>query len=306
MKLLRQLKSLLRYPLLHASGDLGISGRVLVRTTDPETGKEKIDQRMVRIAKPVARVSTLCIHLQTADERNSFKVNKEEHLSPILGTQSLLESGVKMQLNQVDNDDDWRKAQEPALMKLIASELGISTQQIANFELVLFDCQPASLGGIQSEFLNAARLDNLATCFVALEAITNKSKNVADDDMISMIALFDHEEIGSQSTHGAGSPVMAEAVKRVTMALSDNTNAEVHASAVRKSFVMSVDQAHAVHPNYASKHEKNHGPKMNAGVVLKTNQNQRCKSSHIFTHIRAGVLLLTQCFILTTQMLPTV
>lgn len=237
---------------------------------------------MVRIAKPVARVSTLCIHLQTADERNSFKVNKEEHLSPILGTQSLLESGVKMQLNQVDNDDDWRKAQEPALMKLIASELGISTQQIANFELVLFDCQAASLGGIQSEFLNSARLDNLATCFVALEAITNKSKNAADDDMISMIALFDHEEIGSQSTHGAGSPVMAEAVKRVTLALSDNTNAEVHASAVRKSFVMSVDQAHAVHPNYASKHEKNHGPKMNAGVVLKTNQNQRCKSSHNF------------------------
>ncbi|KAL7448264.1 hypothetical protein ACHAWC_000487, partial [Mediolabrus comicus] len=189
--------------------------------------------------------------------------------------QSLLESGVKMQLNQVDNDDDWRKAQEPALMKLIASELGISTQQIANFELGLFDCQAASLGGIQSEFLNAARLDNLATCFVALEAITNKSKNVADDDMISMIALFDHEEIGSQSTHGAGSPVMAEAVKRVTSALSDNSNAEVHASAVRNSFVMSVDQAHAVHPNYASKHEKNHGPKMNAGVVLKTNQNQR-------------------------------
>ena len=153
------------------------------------------------------------------------------------------------------------------------------------------------------KFLNSARLDNLATCFVALEAITNKSKNVADDDMISMIALFDHEEIGSQSTHGAGSPVMAEAVKRVTLALSDNSNAEVHASAVRKSFVMSVDQAHAVHPNYASKHEKNHGPKMNAGVVLKTNQNQRCKSSLIFTHISCTIqlefLLLTQCFILT-------
>jgi aspartyl aminopeptidase len=249
-----------------------------VRTTNPDTGKEKIDQRMVRIAKPVARVSTLCIHLQTADERGSFKVNKEEHLSPILGTQSLLEAGAKMQLNQVGDDDDWRKAQEPALMRLIASELGVNAKQIANFELGLFDCQPASLGGISSEFLNAARLDNLATCFIALESIKSKSTDLDDDDMISLIALFDHEEIGSQSTHGAGSPVMSEAVKRITSAFSDNTNVESYSSAVRRSFVMSVDMAHAVHPNYASKHEKNHGPKMNAGFVLKTNQNQRCKS----------------------------
>eukprot|EP00984_Skeletonema_dohrnii_P009014 scaffold3382_cov121-Skeletonema_dohrnii-CCMP3373.AAC.4 len=256
--------------------DLGISGRVLVRNTDPETGKEKIDQRMVRIAKPIARVSTLCIHLQTAEERGAFKINKEEHLSPILGTQSLLESGAKAQLNQFD-DDDWRKAQEPALLKLIASELGIETKQIANFELGLFDIQPASLGGIQSEFLNSARLDNLATCFVALESIVDysKSEDLTDDDMISLIALFDHEEIGSQSTHGAGSPVMAEAVKRITSAFCDVVNVEAHSSAVRRSFVMSVDQAHAVHPNYASKHEKSHGPKMNAGVVIKTNQNQR-------------------------------
>lgn len=260
--------------------DLGISGRVLVRTTDPATGKDTIDQRMVRIAKPIARVSTLCIHLQTAEERGSFKVNKEEHLSPILGTQSLLEAGAKAQLNQVD-DDDWRKAQEPALMKLIASELGIHTKQIANFELGLFDVQPASLGGIKSEFLNSARLDNLATCFVALESMLaySKSEDLVDDDMISLIALFDHEEIGSQSTHGAGSPVMAEALKRITSAFCDAVNVEAHSSAVRRSFVLSVDQAHAVHPNYASKHEKIHGPKLNAGIVLKTNQNQRCKSS---------------------------
>lgn len=259
--------------------DLGVSGRVLVRTTDPESGKEKIEQHMIRVTKPIARVSTLCIHLQTAEERGAFKVNKEEHLSPILGTQTSLEYGAKAQLNQFD-DDDWRKAQEPALLKLIASELGIETKQIANFELGLFDIQPASLGGIQNEFLNSGRLDNLATCFVAMESILeySKSEDLANDDMISLIALFDHEEIGSQSTHGAGSPVMAEAVKRITAAFCDVVNVEAHSSAVRKSFALSVDQAHAVHPNYASKHEKSHGPKMNAGVVIKTNQNQRCKS----------------------------
>ena len=180
--------------------DLGISGRVLVRTTSPETGKEKIEQHIVRIPKPVARISSLCIHLQTAEERGSFKVNKEEHLSPILGTQTLLEAGARLQLNQPSEDDAWAKGQEPQLMKLIASELDIETKQIANFELGLFDCQPASLGGIKDEFLYSARLDNLATCFVALEALLDysKSKDVENDDAISLIALFDHEEIGSR------------------------------------------------------------------------------------------------------------
>ncbi|KAL7472335.1 hypothetical protein ACHAXS_012671 [Conticribra weissflogii] len=261
--------------------DLGISGRVLVRTNDTNTGKEKIEQRIVRIARPVARVSTLCIHLQTAEERGAFKVNKEEHLSPILGTKTLLESGVKAQINRPTEDEDpWASGQEPELMRLIASELDIDTKQIANFELGLFDCQPAILGGIKNEFLNSARLDNLATCFVALESILaySKSSDKDQDDMVSMIALFDHEEIGSQSTHGAGSPVMSEAVSRVTAAFSGNSHSrdpELHSSATRRSFVLSVDQAHAIHPNYQGKHEKNHGPKMNAGVVIKTNQNQR-------------------------------
>lgn len=114
--------------------------------------------------------------------------------------------------------------------------------------------------------MNAARLDNLATCFVAMESIIDYSKteSVATDDKISVIALFDHEEIGSQSTHGAGSPIMDDAVKRITAAFaSDGNQNDLHASAVRTSFILSVDQAHAVHPNYCNKHEKNHGPKVN-------------------------------------------
>lgn len=253
----------------------------MVRTVDPATQKEKIEQHIVQINKPLARVSTLCIHLQTAEERGAFKVNREEHLSPVIGTQTLLEAAAAKQLNHIGDDgDSWKKGQEPALMRLIASELGIEMKQIANFELGLFDCQPANLGGIKNEFLNSGRLDNLATVFVSLESLLeySKSADVAEDDMISLIACFDHEEIGSNSTQGAGSPVMKEAVDRITAAFSDNNHAldpETHASTIRKSFVMSVDQAHAVHPNYASKHEKNHGPRMNAGVVLKTNQNQR-------------------------------
>ncbi len=134
-------------------------------------------------------------------ELSKHPVNKEEHLSPILGTKTLLESGVKAQINRPTEDEDpWASGQEPELMRLIASELDIDTKHIANFELGLFDCQPAILGGIKNEFLNSARLDNLATCFVALESILaySKSSDKDQDDMVSMIALFDHEEIGSR------------------------------------------------------------------------------------------------------------
>ena len=187
--------------------DLGISGRVLVRTKSEEDEKESIVQRFVKIDKPVARVSTLCIHLQTAEERRAFKVNKEEHMTPILGTQpaaDVLAEGAKAQLTGSDAQDVWAKEQEPLLLDLLASELGIDKKDIADFELNLFDVQPASLGGIKSEFLNSARLDNLATCFVASEALAQYSESGAleNDEDISLIALYDHEEIGSQSAQG--------------------------------------------------------------------------------------------------------
>jgi aspartyl aminopeptidase len=145
----------------------------------------------------------------------------------------------------------------------------------------------------------------LATVFVALDTILDysKSDNFAEDDMISLIACFDHEEIGSVSAQGAGSPVMVEAVQRISTALSENSQSrdpDLHASAVRKSFILSADMAHAVHPNYASKHEKNHGPKLNAGIALKTNQNQRyatnCVSGFIAREIAAKAKVPVQEF----------
>jgi aspartyl aminopeptidase len=204
--------------------DLGISGRVLVHTTTTTTTtnkkddgttvtatikKEQIQQRFIKIHDPIARVSTLCIHLQNADERKAFKVNKENHMSPILGTQTILEEGVKKQLNgsSDDNDDDdndgvdfWKDGQEPQLLKLIASKLNIDVKDIADFELNLFDTQAACLGGIQSEFLYSARLDNLATCYVSIEGLiahSNNSEAMENDEDVSMVCLFDHEEVGS-------------------------------------------------------------------------------------------------------------
>lgn len=154
----------------------------------------------------------------------------------------------------------------------------------------------------------SARLDNLVSCFLATEAlalhVASPAQPAADSATstaeaepaaspaappaerdVALIALFDHEEVGSGSAVGAGSPIMAEAVRRISGALaspgpvpptpSPGSPDDLLAAAVSRSFVLSADMAHAVHPNYAAKHEKGHGPIMNHGLVIKSNSNQR-------------------------------
>lgn len=271
--------------------DLGISGRVLLRSED-----DKIESKLIKITTPIARISTLCIHLQTADERSAFKVNKEDHLAPIIGTilggdskndvGSQLEQSVKEQINATIEEEEstnWHKLQEPLLLKRIAQTLNTTISNIVDFELNLFDVQGATLGGIQNEFLYSARLDNLATCFIAMESLIDYSDNFLDDDEdISLIVLFDHEEIGSETAEGAGSPIMCEAINRISSALNAGiVYPDIYASTIQKSFLFSVDMAHAVHPNYSNKHEKNHGPKLNNGITIKTNRNQRYATNGI-------------------------
>ena len=152
----------------------------------------------------------------------------------------------------------------------------MSQDAIRDFELQLYDTQPACLGGASEEFVFAPRLDNLSSCFAALEAICVHSDRLAEDGDICLVTFFDHEECGSQSAQGAGSPVVKDAIERVSEALSTpETPKEMHKIALSKSFLISSDTAHAIHPNYAAKHESNHQPKMCDGTVIKTNSNQR-------------------------------
>jgi aspartyl aminopeptidase len=170
---------------------------MIVPTTMNDTsgmGKvEKVVQKLVKISRPIARVSSLCIHLETMEERKSLILNKETHLTPILGTAGILMDGIKGQLTGYDDDHDhgngrgdgdgdenedeaadgdfWRCEQDPFLLAFLATELGVQVKDIADFELSLFDTQPACLGGIKNEFVYFARLDNQATCFVAIESL---------------------------------------------------------------------------------------------------------------------------------------
>jgi len=271
---------------------------VLVRS---ESGR--VETRLCRIDRPVLRVPTLCIHLQSPDERTAFKVNKEDHLQPILALEakkSLEGFGVESvqgaegadgtEGEGVEAEDgtdgeggvggtEWAATQEPLLIELLSNELGVDAQAVVDFECSLYDTQPAAISGAANEFLCSSRLDNLASCHVATQALvahaSDADKLAADPD-VSLIALFDHEEVGSDSAVGAGSPIMGEAVRRITSAVSEAPlDDDTMAAALRSSFVLSADMAHAVHPNYKSKHEATHAPLMNAGIVIKSNANQR-------------------------------
>lgn len=273
----------------------------------PQSRILKTEQRLVNLEDPIARISTLAIHLQTGEERGAFKVNKENHTSPIIATtttaptpndaaKTALEKEIDSQVNVTSSttSSKWQEAQEPLLLKAIAEKLEIEVESIVDFELNLYDTQPASLGGITKEFLYSARLDNLATVFVALESLVNyttapsseketeeeeKSDNSTFEDSsdVSVVVFFDHEEVGSNSAQGAGSPVMVDCISRISTALNGGatTNPDMHTACIRKSFVLSIDQAHALHPNYAAKHEATHAPLINGGIVVKTNSNQR-------------------------------
>lgn len=279
--------------------DLSVSGRVLIRKKE-ETDDGIIQQRLVKLEDPIARISTLCIHLQSAEERAGFTVNKENHTAPIVATdkiasqandqaKTVLEEGAEAQVNSTTSNSAWKEGHEPLLLQAIAEQLDVPVDDIVDFELNLYDTQHAALGGIAKEFLYSARLDNLATVFCATEALcqyatdTSTSTTHADSADVSVMVAFDHEEVGSTSANGAGSPVMQEALQRIASGLHGGTmiSPDLYSACLRRSFILSIDQAHAIHPNYSSKHEAAHAPQLNAGVVIKTNSNQRYATNGI-------------------------
>jgi len=237
-------------------------------------------KRLVHIKRPILRVPSLCIHLQSAGERESFAPNKETHLQPIL-------SMIENVLNKTDDSNSDSKANDADprhcsdLCLLLAEELGCSTNDIKDFELTLCDTQPCQIWGLQNEFLSSPRLDNQVHCFTSVKALVQHATgDVSKDKAISMICCFDHEEVGSESACGAGSPVMQEAIERIGGCFSKG-DAEMQKVSIRRSFLISADVAHAIHPNWAGKHDTGHTPLLNKGTVIKTNDNQRYATNSV-------------------------
>lgn len=169
----------------------------------------------------------------------------------------------------------------PYLVELIASETGVKPADVLDFEMILFDTQKSSIGGLLDEFIFSARLDNLNSSFCAtaglIESVAD-STALDEESSIRLIALFDHEEIGSRSAQGADSDMLPAVIRRLSL-LPSAANSEVTSTAYEQtlstSFLVSADMAHAVHPNFSAKYEPDHRPQINKGPVIKINANAR-------------------------------
>ncbi|KAK9824222.1 hypothetical protein WJX72_008629 [[Myrmecia] bisecta] len=252
--------------------DLTVAGRVLVKEGD------QLVHKLVKIEKPILRIPMLAIHLQRDLADQGFKPNKQTHLAPLL---SMAVKSAAEKLADKDKSSE-RVAEEgprhqPLLLRLIAEHLGCSPSAIVDFELNVCDTQPGVIGGAEDEFVFVGRLDNLAMSFCSVRALADTypdEASLANEAAVKAIALFDHEEVGSASAQGAGGPVMRDTITRVAASLAQGEEGAV-VRALQQSFLVSADMAHAVHPNYADRHEPQHQPQIHKGLVLKHNVNQR-------------------------------
>ncbi|XP_009336570.2 probable aspartyl aminopeptidase [Pyrus x bretschneideri] len=297
--------------------DLTIAGRVIVR--EEKDGSVSYLHKLVRIEEPIMRIPTLAIHLDR-DVRDAFKVNAQTHLLPVLAT------AVKAELNKVVAEDgeadngiltSGEKSNEKTtsnalkhhslLLQLLADQLGCEPEHISDFELQACDTQPSIIAGAAKEFVFSGRLDNLCMSFCSLKALvdaTSSDSNLEDESGVRMVALFDHEEVGSDSAQGAGSPAMLNTLSRITHSFT--TDSKLLEKAIQRSFLVSADMAHALHPNYMDKHEQNHQPKLHGGLVIKHNANQRYATNAvtalIFREIARNHSLPVQDFVVRNDM----
>ncbi|KAB5558295.1 peptidase M18 [Coniochaeta sp. 2T2.1] len=265
--------------------DLSVAGRVLVKD-----GKGGFEQRLVKVDKPILRIPTLAIHLH---RQSNFDPNKETELFPIAGLASA-------ELNKTDAPTATTSSEETKqeggdfeplkavterhhlpIVTLVAAEAGVSADDIADFELVLYDTHASCLGGLHDEFIFSPRLDNQEMTFCSVQGLIasvsgSHATSLDTDSSIRLIACFDHEEIGSTSAHGADSNLLPAVLRRLSVLGNDSASeASAFEQTLSRSFLVSADMAHSVHPNYAGKYESSHQPEMNKGVVIKINANQR-------------------------------
>lgn len=215
--------------------DLALAGRVVY--LDGEVRKEAI----ITIDRPIAIIPSLAIHLDR-DANSAHSINAQSDIVPLIAT------------GEVDF--------ETFILSQIQEE--ITNLTLLAHELSFYDIQKGAFIGIDDEFIASARLDNLLSCYVGLQALLETSYPM-------MCAFMDHEEVGSESHIGAGGTFVEETLRRIA--------GIEYEKLMRRSLMVSCDNAHAQHPNFPTKHESEHAPLLNQGVAIKINSNQRYATS---------------------------
>ncbi|WP_102398942.1 M18 family aminopeptidase [Haloimpatiens massiliensis] len=224
---------------------LSVAGRVALKSKNPLCP----EIRLVNIKKPILIIPNLAIHMNR-EVNKGIELNKQKDTLPLLAlVNENLEKGNY-------------------LLSTVAKELDVKSEDIIDFDLFLYEFEKGSIIGLNDEFISCGRLDDLAMVHAGIKALINSKVTKGTNVMV----CFDNEEVGSATKQGANSQMLANVLERI--ALSMGKGREDFFRALSKSFIISGDLAHAVHPNVGEKHDPTSRPVINKGPVIKVNANQ--------------------------------
>jgi aspartyl aminopeptidase len=221
--------------------DLSLAGRISYLDA-----QQQLQHSLIDFQHAIALIPSLAIHLNR-DVNTSSSINAQQHLPPVV--------------LQTSDSKRW----DQLLRELLPPDAG----DILSHDLFLYDTQAPAITGADEQFISSARLDNLISCYVGLMSLLKNRDTAAP----SLLVCHDHEEVGSQSDHGAHGNFVGSILKRIL------GNEENYSRCLALSMMISMDNAHGLHPNYADKHDAQHRPLLNHGPVVKINANQRYATS---------------------------
>lgn len=254
--------------------DLSLAGRVSFNHA-----KGSVMSRLIDFRKAIAVVPSLAIHLDR-EVNKGRKINPQVELPPLLA---------------ILNDSETVDFHEILKKQLVVQYPDIEIDTILDFELSFYDTQAPAIVGLNDDFISSARLDNLASCYIGLQALLDGGDNYS-----SLLICSDHEEVGSQSSSGAQGPFLKDLLARLIPETEDRM------CCLENSLLISADNAHGIHPNYMDKHDDNHGPLINKGPVIKINANQRyatnSETSALFQNLCKKADVSVQSFVTRADM----
>jgi aspartyl aminopeptidase len=234
--------------------DLSLAGRIAYKND-----QDQITGMLVKFDQPLLRLPNLAIHMNRTVNEEGLKLQKQTELPLILS------ASAEEQLPQA------------YFSALLHQQTGIAATRILSWDLAVYDTQKGAFWGAESEFYANSQLDNLASCHAALQALLDNAD--LQPDSTRVCALFDHEEIGSQSNKGADGSFLPDVLGRIALATA--TDGEDYARALAKSFMISADMAHAYQPNFPNAYDPGHKVIVNKGPVIKINANHNYSSESV-------------------------
>lgn len=239
---------------------LSIAGRAFVKSaSDPSV----VEERLVDLDRDLCQIVNLCIH-QNREANKGYEYKVQKDLLPIIGCGN----------------------RSAAVRALVAEQLDVAEEDIVDTELFLYNRMRGSIWGIDDELFSSPRIDDLQCAYSAVKAFVDAGDSKCG--RIQMVALFDNEEVGSGTKQGADSDFLSQTIARIGYALGWDFESQCIAKA--RSFMVSADNGHSLHPNYPEKCDPSNKPVMNKGMMIKYAGNQKYTSDAASGAYLMGIL----------------